>query len=279
MIFCFIMGDTFSFNITEMCNYRKITAGEWPFEAAQPITEWDRKRLYVLINYLNFDIVHPLLLSAVKLGHKKFAEIVYMLEKFMFRYKSVCNLGHQKLSDIYMKEAVKIREDPNGYRISSLRNQLREIMNTDCPDDVFKVALSNLRYHPSGGNKQLKYLFSMLEEHNNWYVNGATGKPQVQKELLINYENITIEHIAAQSPTEPEIYTGDEKHKLKNLTLLTPTENDDAANKTYSCKKPIYLASAYKINQYFTNIDSWTTDEGGKWENYIEEILCKIFVV
>lgn len=271
--------DTVSNLLTEMCNYRKIIAGEWPFETAQPITEWDRKRLSVLINYLNFDIVHPLLLAAVKLGQNKFANIVYLLEKFMFRYKSVCNLGHQKLSDIYMKEAVKIREDPNGYRVSSLRTQLFEIINADCPDDVFKVALSNLRYHPSGGNKQLKYLFSMLEEHNNWYVNGAIGKPQAQKELLINYENITIEHISAQSPIEPEVFIGDEKHKLKNLTLLTPTENDDAANGSYSSKKPIYLSSAYKLNQYFTDVESWTTEEGEKWENYIKDFLCKIFVI
>lgn len=263
----------------EMRIYRKIVSGDWPYQASQPVTEWDRRRLFVLINYLNFDIVYPLLMAAAKLEQKKFAELTYMLEKFMFRHKSVCNLGHQKLSELFMKEAVKIRENPTEYRVSSLRAQLRGIIASECTDEVFKVGLANMRYRPTGGNKQLKYLFSVLTEHISWFEQGASGHPKPEKSNIINYDTITIEHISPQSPSGTSIFTGDDIHKLKNLTLLTPPENDLAANKDYAAKKPIYVNSTYKLNTFFESIDTWNIRASEQWETHLIDMACKIFVV
>ena len=134
----------------------------------------------------------------------------------MFRYKSVCNFGHQKLSEIFMTESVKIRENPSVYRTSSLRRQLKNILDSECNDDIFKVNLSGLRYRLTGGNKTLKYFFSMLECHLDWYNSGAVGKPQQQTNSITAYENITIEHISSQSPDTPQLYSGDDVHKIKN---------------------------------------------------------------
>lgn len=271
--------DEVSSILGEMRIYRKIISGDWPYEPKQPVTEWDRRRLFVLINYLNFDIVYPLLMAAAKLDQKKFSEIVYMLEKFMFRYKSVCNLGHQKLSELYMKEAVKIRENPSGYRVSSLRRQLADIIADECTDAVFRVDLANMKYRPTGGNKHLKYFFSVLTEHTDWFERGASGKPKAEKSKIINYENISIEHIDAQSPAGSAIFTGEDIHKLKNLTLLTPTENDHASNMNYVDKKSIYLSSEYKLNTFFADIDSWNAEVSVQWAEHLADMACKIFVV
>ena len=193
--------DTVNQILREIRTYRKLIAGIWPYEVGQPLTDWDRKRLDILIRFLDFDIVYPLLLAAVQLKQKTFADLVHMLEKFMFRHKSVCNLGHQKLSELYMQEAVKIRRDPENYRLTGLRTTLKEYIETECTDAVFKVGLSNLKYRTNGGNKPLRYLFSTLNEHIEWYRNGAVGAPAPQKGTVINYDNVTIEHIASQSPS------------------------------------------------------------------------------
>lgn len=174
--------------LREMRIYRKISSGEWPYEAAQPVTEWDRKRLDVLVNFLDFDIVYPLLLAATQLKQKTFAELVHMLEKFMFRYKSVCNLGHQKLSDLYMQEAVKIRNDPTAYSLGGLKTVLKRFMTTECTNEVFTAGLSNMRYRTTGSNKQLRYFFSTLNEYIEWYRDGANGKPQANTSIVINNE-------------------------------------------------------------------------------------------
>ena len=55
-----VVVDSINEILNEMRIYRRISSGEWPYEAKQPITEWDRKRLNVLVSFLGFDIVYPL---------------------------------------------------------------------------------------------------------------------------------------------------------------------------------------------------------------------------
>ena len=207
-------------------------------------------------------------------------EKIHMLEKFMFRHKSVCNLGHQKLSELYMQEAVKIRRDSENYRLTGLRTTLKEYIETECTDAVFKVGLSNLKYRTNGGNKPLRYLFSTLNEHIEWYRNGAVGAPAPQKGTVINYDNVTIEHIASQSPSAAVPgFTSENIHTLSNLTLLTNGENDRAKNKSYTAKKAIYHDSEYVINKYFDSVDDWSVESAKAWEQYLQEMVCKVFVV
>lgn len=266
--------------LKEVRVYRKIIDGVWPYDSQQPITDWDRKRLDILVNYLNFDIVYPILLAASHLSEKKFSELVHMLEKFMFRHKSVSNLGHQKLSDLYMAEAVKIRSDPENYRLSELRSKLREYIETECTDLVFCAGLSNLKYRTSGNNKQLKYLFSTLNEHVEWFATGAVGAPKPNTGSVINYDNVTIEHISSQSAATPlPEFEGDKVHSFYNLTLLTGAENDRANNKDFLSKKPIYEGSFYILNKYFTPLAKWDYTEAKEWEEYLKDFACKVFVV
>lgn len=274
------IADTVGTILKEVKTYRKLIDGVWPYDSQQPVTEWERKRLDVLVNFLNFDIVYPILLAGVHLPEKKFAELVHMLEKFMFRYKTVCNLGHQKMSDLYMAEAVKIRTDPNHYNLSALRATLRDFVQNECTDEMFRAGLANLKYRTSGNNKSLKYLFSTLNEHTEWFAAGATGKPKPQTASVINYENVTIEHISSQADASPlPEFNGENVHRFYNLTILTVAENDRVKNKPYALKKPIYEVSAYALNKQFSTIAAWDYTEAKKWEEYLKDFACKVFVV
>ena len=274
------ISNTVATILSEVKTYRKLINGIWPYDSQQPITEWDRKRLDILINFLNFDIVYPILLAGAHLEEKKFAELVHILEKFMFRYKTVCNLGHQKMSDLYMAEAVKIRNDPSNYRLSDLKATLRQYIQNECTDIVFKAGLSNLKYRTSGNNKSLKYLFSTLNEHVEWYATGANGKPKACKASVINYDNVTIEHISAQAATSPLAeFAGEKVHHFYNLTLLTCPENEKVKAKDYYAKKPVYVDSEYVLNSYFSSVVDWDYSEAQKWEEYLKDFACKVFVV
>ena len=102
------------------------------------------------------------------------------------------------------------------------------------------------------------YLFSTLNEHIDWYRNGAVGTPAPHKGSVINYDNVTIEHIASQSPSAAiPGFTSENVHKLSNLTLLTNVENDRAKNKAYAAKKAIYHGSDYTLNKYFDDVDDY----------------------
>lgn len=257
--------------------YRKIINGDWPYEVGQPVTEWDRKRLEILIKYLDYEITIPLLLAATKLSQKDFAKLVLCLEKFMFRYKTVCNNGHQKLSVLFRQEAKAVRENSVSYSIPKLIYKLKELLQNDANDVVFSVGIGNLRYK-SGGNKILKYLFSTLCESYDWYKSGACGVPRANRDSIINYENVTIEHICAQNSSEVSpVFAGDDVHKIQNLTILTSEENEWARNKAFSDKRPLYLRSLYCINKEFSDIEKWEVEDSEKWLDKIKMMACKIF--
>ena len=179
-----------------------------------------------------------------------------------------------------MAEAVKIRSDPESYRLTELRNVLRNYIATECTDVVFVAGLSNLKYRTSGNNKSLKYFFSILNEHKEWYDNGAEGTPKPNTGSVINYDNVTIEHISSQSAATPlPEFAEDKVHCFYNLTMLTVLENDKANNKPFSLKKPIYENSAYNLNKYFVEVPQWDYLEAKKWEEYLKDFACKVFVV
>lgn len=99
------------------------------------------------------------------------------------------------LSELYNKEAKKIRHDPQNYSLSGLSSTLKKMLEEKANDERFKVGLKDLTYQPSGGNKSLRYFFSTLCDYNRWHEEGENGKPYANKEHIINYDNVTIEHI------------------------------------------------------------------------------------
>lgn len=262
--------------------FYSIESGEWPYEGMQPITLWDRNRLKNLISYLDYDITLALLIAATNLSHDKFSDLVQVLEKFMFRYKGVCNNKHQKLSEIFMKEALVIRMAPNAYRISNLTNQLRPLINESAGDDLFKEKLKSMKYIERGSNKLLKYLFATLNEYHKWYDEGAIGNPKAEKGKIINFEDVSIEHIFSQSPQSGDVKPEElqDVNELRNLTLLTLKENGERVkNKPYIIKRTVYVDSEYDINKKFEAYEEWNAESMDNWLEYILELSCKVFVI
>ena len=235
-----------------------------------------------MISYLDYDITLALLIAATKLSHEKFSDLVQILEKFMFRYKGICNNKHQKLSEIFMKEALVIRNEPSTYRISSLTNQLRTLINESAGDDLFKEKLKTMKYIERGSNKLLKYLFATLNEYHKWYDEGTTGNPKPEKGKIINFEDVSIEHIFSQSPQSGDIKPEEleDVNELRNLTLLTLKENGEKVkNKPYVTKRTVYIDSEYDINKKFEAYEEWNAESMDSWLEYILDLSCKVFVI
>ncbi|WP_460384063.1 hypothetical protein [Pseudomonas amygdali] len=158
---------------------RAFMKGEWVFADQRPVTPWDRTRLASLIVHLGHTLSIPLLLAATELGHVKFRDIILMLERAFFRYKTICNEHVTPLKSLYYSECEAIRTEGAKYTVGSLRCKLRELLDDRAPLNNFINGLTSLHYQSkTGGNKNIKHFLIMLDSYFAWYQNGANGTPK-----------------------------------------------------------------------------------------------------
>ncbi|MBD2730835.1 DUF262 domain-containing protein [Nostoc sp. FACHB-892] len=260
---------------------RLLVEGQWLYEVKQPIMSWDRTRLNLLLKELDHELSVPLFLAASKLDHKRFAEIVQILEKVFFRYKIICNQHVTPLKTIYYQELLEIRQNPDSYNASSLRQKLRRLIDDKAPERVFKTNLETLEYRDSGGsNKPLKYFLMAVEYYYQWYKNGAVGNPEcVDKSRVYDFAGTSIEHIYPQNAEKSFLDSNLEplKNTLGNLTILDPAQNTYGGNDTFVQKIPLYQASSMLLNRDIAVQTNWTQQEINNHKNLLVDVAIKIF--
>lgn len=267
---------------TELEITRKISEGQWPFQSSSPITAWDRNRLTLLVRELGFTVTIPILLASYKLGERRFSEIVQILEKFLFRYKTVSNEHIEAVVTIFHAQSVLIRLNPTTYNIDSLKIALRTLLTSRVNDIHFKSSLDTISYKEGGGNKPLKYFLMTLEHYKRWYDNGATGVPVcIDKTRVYDFSSTTIEHVYPRNAIAANINLSLEpkKNEIENLTFLGPTDNVLGSNDNFAVKKPIFQASSVGLNTDIGNLSQWTTVELASRKDLLKNMACSIFIV
>lgn len=258
---------------------RKLLEGQWLHQVKQPITNWDITRLSIIVKELDHTLSVILFLAASQLEHKKFSEIVQMVEKVFFRYKIICNQHATSLRKIYQEESLAIRENPSLYNVSSLRQKLRKLINDKASDVVFKNALETLEYKISGrSNKPLKYFLMTIEYYCQWYKSGAKGTPSCKdKSRIYDFAGTSIEHIYPQNGDikddnlEPWINT------LGNLTILDPAQNSIASNDPFDAKKTLFQQSSVQLTKDIGLKPAWTEQEIKNHKDMLINIALKVF--
>lgn len=265
----------------ELC--RKISNGIWPFtNTNRSIVQWDKNRLDLLIRELGFKVSLPLLLSAHQLGETKFSEIVQVLEKFLFRYKTICNQHIEAVVTIFHSHSVNIRSNPATYNLNILKNELRTILNSRANDVVFRNSLDALSYKEGGGNKPIKYFLMVLEHYKRWYDNGASGTPICfDKTRIYDFSSTTIEHIYPRNAHGTTIDSSIEplKNQLENLTFMGPTDNVSGGNDDFASKRPIFSNSSVRLNTDIGNLSQWASAELTNRKNNLKDMACAIFSI
>lgn len=247
---------------------RKLVVGEWPFPHARPILAWHRSRLKTLCVDLGHTLCIPILLAASDLNHRKFSEIVLMLERSFFRYKVICNQHVTPLKSLYQNECSIVRAAGSSYDVSSIRAKLNSLLDERSPISAFENGITAITYQAkTGGNKDLKYLLLALESYSQWVNAGAKGFPKaLEANIVIDFNDSSIEHIyprnaiAADKNAELEPL----KNMIGNLTILDPDINSAAGNDSFATKKDIFKQSVFKLNQQISSLKKWEKKEHDK---------------
>ncbi|CAL9570915.1 DUF262 domain-containing protein [Streptomyces sp. SID6013] len=278
--------------LREKDTYLKISEGEWPFESAvvpgftPEASAWQKDRLARLVRTLKHELALPLLLAASQCATEKgFAELVFMLEIFAFRYKNVCSGHASPAQAIYYAEAKRVREAAAAgkeVRWNDLRVKLQVLLDKSASDEHFKVSLDNhLRYDRGSAQKaNLREFLTTLEDHREWLEKGALGRPKPNMMSVFDLQQVTIEHIYPQNPLP-----GDEQpemrellNRLGNLTFFGPRENSDAGNKSFSVKcKQHYALSQVGLTRGLIKFSQWTEAEYNERLHDLQANACKVF--
>jgi Protein of unknown function DUF262/Protein of unknown function (DUF1524) len=258
----------------------KLLGGEWPYASSTSVTAWDKSRLGLLINELKHTNCLPLLLSATKLSEGNFAEVVQTLERFMFRYKVICNAHIGAATNVYHAAAVAIRSAPPAYQVSQLRAALQVLLTTKASDADFRIGLRSLKYSRDQSNKSLKYFLITLESYMRWHVTGAAGLPLcMDKMTVFDPSATTIEHVYAENTVPADPTLEPVLDTIGNLTLLGSADNNAAGNKPYAAKRPTFLASALQLNKLIAENADWTLIELQARQTQLEDAAIRIFKI
>ena len=261
---------------------RKLSQGVWPFPHNAPILAWDRSRLDLLINSMGHTLCMPLLISAAKLDHVKFSDLIKLIERFAFRFILVSGQHPSKLGKVYMEESLSIRTNHTIYNISSIQSKLKILQDTLATDAVFSSNFETLIYQKGGGNKPIKYFLITVENYLRWYQNGAIGIPTCNDgSFFYNFNDTTIEHIYPRNAPAAKINPDIEplKNTLGNLTIMGPSDNGKGSNDNFTIKKPLFLASSVLMNREIGTKTKWEKAEIESNLRYLKDIAKAVFTL
>jgi hypothetical protein len=127
---------------------------------------------------------------------------------------------------------------------------------------VIKEISNKDLYEENNWKDELRYFFYKYEKYLNAQ-KGYNFPDIVWEKIWQSGLNETIEHIYPQTPNSSwDKIPEDFKHRLGNLTIVTPEINSEASNKTYKEKKEVYhkenrLLGLQRITKMYEN---WNED-------------------
>jgi hypothetical protein len=256
-----------------------------------PKADWLSNRLNSLLEVLRHQAGYPFLMvaaDALKDEPQKFIELVHVLEKFFFRYRSICGRPEKKIVAAYASFLNDI--EANGtLNLQKVKSDLRDLLMEEAPDELFKRNLvEKLDYSVSSRRNLIKYFFEMLDEYS------GDPSPRMRPGKL-NLGAWHLEHIVPQNPADGDPTLGiAELHSLGNLCILDPAINTRLSALNFAEKKKeakrlknltgidqinISVADSAKIF-YDAKNDVWSGGPNGDVENRIkmlQDFACQVF--
>lgn len=186
-------------------------------------------------------------------------------EKTSFRIFGIARKDSRSKVGDYVRLSLNIynkSQYTNNIKIALPINEIKKRINQLGSEYKIKDIIQEIRnkdlYETNNWKDELRYFFYKYEKFLN-AKKGYNFPDIVWQTIWLNSLNETIEHIYPQNPNAsweklPDSY----KHRLGNLTIVTPEINSEASNKSYNQKKDIYnkenrLLNLQKIVQEYEN--------------------------
>jgi len=224
--------------------------------------------------------------SAQKQNQSQFRELVFVIEKFFFRYITICDSDPDNVGKVFGKFANKILL--GTFVMNDFKEELKTLIKDDANDEKFKSQLRlKLVYQETGKIKQIIRYFLIYIEHHRKIIDPTLskgGRKVIKTPVHIVARSSSVEHIYPQNPITYDIDISEDKSRgdltncLGNLTFLSSTDNSSMGNVDYGAKKLLFKDSVIWLNQQIAQkYSNWTANAIIEHENWLIEMALKIF--
>lgn len=222
--------------------------------------KWTRQEIKIKqsIDALNIFRVKqdlPMIISAMreyrekKLKNKHVQKILTAIENFHFMFTAITS--QRSSGGISLMYASHARE---LHTAQTLENKL-EVIN-----ELIKKLRNKRPSYPEFEANFLEILYSKkYTKHKNLvrYILEKIDQSHRQRGVSIDYNQMTIEHIASQNPHTQNAMSDNLIAQIGNLILVNENLNNKLANKEFNEKKSILLNSGVWLDDVLRNASSW----------------------
>ena len=220
---------------------------------------------------------YPLLIKVYKRdksnGKQNFEKVAQLVEIICFRFGIIGARSDKGVSQLY-RLAKDFRRD-----FDQLIRDLRNFINTNCGDIVFRRALQSPSFHSDVNPNDQRYLFWKYEN----YLRDIGGYPEMSYDEFTNDNSrskFSMEHIIPQNPKESKVVVDDSilsttdfkspefkenyLHSIGNLTIDPVSANAGKSNQDFEGKDQKYFRRAPLMAQ--NELIDFLNDETEQWD-------------
>lgn len=257
---------------------RKLSVGELPLKDLHPQIQDMYK---ALVCGLNNEIAIPIYINMLNLDDEKLQLrivpfVTVLLSRFFFASRTIAKIHNNSISKAYNAISESICADAKDF--NKLTDCCKDVQNSKGVDNTFSAKMDDSIYSRSStaGSKYLLYMLELFEG------SAAISEKAIlsrDASMVIYFEKITTEHIAARSGADGNTFTENERDCLGNLTLLGNNKNNDLDDNPFSIKRDVYLKSPYALTRTVAANLKWERDEYNSWQKYQKDNAIKIFIL
>ncbi|MFY0527665.1 DUF262 domain-containing protein [Archangium gephyra] len=197
----------------------------------------------------------PLVLSILRayqkrqISKKNAEAVLWAIECFHFTFTAIASKSSSGgLSMMYASLAQKIFKASTESEWQKVLREARDKLKSRLPKrDDFIVEFKKLRYSDEFTKQKrlVKYVLARIDRHLS------------KSGVAVDYDKMTIEHVAPQNPSSPGAIPEDHVGMLGNLLLCDEKLQDKLKNKPFPDKKAVLTASGVAAKEIIVSKSVW----------------------
>ena len=257
---------------------RDLSMGKLPLDDVHPQI-YDMYK--ALIIGLKNEIAIPLYINMLRIVHndtkiKVISFITVLISRFFFSARTIANTHNGSIAKVYNALSAHICSSTIDYdamikicRDKQVEKSVVRSFASKMDDSVYSKSSTAI-------SKYLLYMIELFAECNDITYKHILNRDE---SVLVIFENLSTEHIAARSGADGNKFTQNERDCLGNLTLLGENKNNNLDDKPFDYKKTFYAKSPFLITRKIAECDTWESEEFNERQNQLKKKAVEIFTL